>query len=311
VIPSSEAGAVTSDDHPERRRVARPGREVEVDQLPVLPGVVVRLMSLSPQSERFFEEVLAISSEDPALALRVIRSANSPVSAPRSPVDTLEGAIARLGATHVTDLVTTVAVARVFIPRTPGETDLWLHAIEVATACRLLVERQRIEGVTTGHAYLAGLLHDIGRFVLFDQSPQFIHAVDDLAWSTPGELIEAERQVCGIDHAALGGRVCAHWDVPERIQTVVHHHHQPLADTPEAARPLLGVVQLADWLSIWHRGHPDADDLSEALAHVLPDIAPTATSHNLRDAASGLAQLLPAMVAASTHAAQDLGLLAH
>jgi len=297
------------DDGPERRRLPRPGRDVEIDQLPVLPGVVVRLMSLSPKSERFFEEVLAISSEDPALALRVIRSANSPASAPRSPVDTLEGAIARLGANHVTDLVTTVAVARVFIPRTSGETDLWLHAIEVATACRLIVERQRIDGVTSGHAYLAGLLHDIGRFVLFDQSPQFIHAVDDLAWTTPGELIEAERQVCGIDHAALGGRVCAHWEVPERIQTVVRDHHQPLTDTSEAARPLLGVVKLADWLSIWHRGHTETDDLSEALADVLPDITPTATPRNLRDAASGVAQLLPEMIAASSHAAHDLGLM--
>ena len=310
VIATSGAGLGGSDDHPERRRAARPGPDVEVDQLPVLPGVVVRLMSLSPLSERFFEEVLSISSDDPGLALRVIRSANSPVSAPRSPVDTLEGAIARLGANHVTDLVTTVAVARVFIPRTPGETDLWLHAVEVATACRAMVEHQRLDGVTAGHAYIAGLLHDIGRLVLFDQSPQFIRAVDDLAWRTPGELIEAERQVCGIDHAELGGRVCAHWDVPERIQAVVHDHHRPLAETPEDARPLLGVVKLADWLSIWHRGHADTDDMTETLSQVLPDITATSAPRKLSDVASELARLLPEMAAARTRAVHDLGLMA-
>ena len=197
--------------------MSRPGRDVEIDQLPVLPGVMVRLMSLSPESDELFEDVLAISCQDPGLALRVIRAANSPMSAPLSPVDTVEGAIARLGASHVMDLVTTVAVARVFVPRTPGETDLWLHAIEVATASRSIVEHHHIQGLTAGHAYLAGLLHDIGRFVLFDQSPQFIRAVDDLAWTTPTELIEAERQICGIDHAGAGrpglrplGRTRAH-----------------------------------------------------------------------------------------------------
>jgi HD-like signal output (HDOD) protein len=128
--PDSEARREGMD----RRRFAGSVGELAVDELPVLPGVVVRLMGLSPESDQLFEEVLNIASEDPALALRVIRTANSPLSAPRSPVETIEGAIARLGANHVAELVTTVAIARVFVPRSPGETELWLHAIEVATA---------------------------------------------------------------------------------------------------------------------------------------------------------------------------------
>jgi len=298
------------DDGPERRGAPRPGREVEIDQLPVLPGVMVRLMSLSAGSGELFEEVLAISRQDPGLALRVLRAANSPISAPLSPVDTIEGAIARLGASHVMDLVTTVAVARVFVPRTSGETDLWLHAIEVATASRTIVEHHHVEGVTTGHAYLAGLLHDIGRFVLFDQSPQFIRAVDDLAWTTPAELIEAERQVCGIDHAELGGRVCAHWDIPERIQAVVHDHHRALADTPPATRPLLGVVKLADWLSIWHRTHDGADDMTAAMG-VEPEITATLGERGPGETATDLARLLPEMIAAATRAVHDLALVTH
>jgi HD-like signal output (HDOD) protein len=296
------------DDRRERRGLSRPGRDVEIDQLPVLPGVMVRLMSLSPESEELFEDVLEISRQDPGLALRVIRTANSPMSAPISPIDTIEGAIARLGASHVMDLVTTVAVARVFVPSTPGETDLWLHAIEVATASRTIIEQYHVQGITTGHAYLAGLLHDIGRFVLFDQSPQFIRAVDDLAWTTPTELIDAERQICGIDHAELGGRVCAHWDVPERIRTVVHDHHRALADTPPAVRALLGVVKLADWVSIWHRSHDGTDEMTEALA-MLPEISATLGEREPNETATDLAKLLPEMLAAGTRAAHDLGLI--
>jgi len=59
-------------DGADRRGLSRPGRDVEIDQLPVLPGVIVRLMSLSSQSDELFEEVLAISRQDPGLAERAM-----------------------------------------------------------------------------------------------------------------------------------------------------------------------------------------------------------------------------------------------
>ena len=93
----------TSEGQPQSRYL-RSARDLAVDELPVLPSVVVRLMSLTPESEKFFEEVLTVASEDPGLALRVIRTANSPMSAPRSPITSLEAAVARLGANHIADL---------------------------------------------------------------------------------------------------------------------------------------------------------------------------------------------------------------
>ena len=277
----------------------------------MLPGVVVRLMGLTPESEQFFEEVLTIASEDPALALRVIRAANSPISAPRSPIQTLDAAVARLGANSVADLVTTVAIARVFVPRGPGETDLWLHAIEVATACRALVEHLNVDGVTPERAYLAGLLHDIGRFILFDQAPHFIQAVDDLAWTTPDELIQAEQRVCGIDHAQLGARVCAHWDVPEPIVAIVKNHHQALIDAPDPTRPLLATVKGADWLSIWHRTHDDTSELCDTAVRDLPELAILSSGASAPAIAKELEQLLPTVRAASERAARHLGLQTH
>ena len=166
----------------------RPPVELRLGELPVLPAVVVRLMSLSPQSEDLFEEVLAVAQEDPGFALRVMHIANSAMSSPASRIETLERAVARLGAAHVADLVTTVAMTRVFVPRTPAEKDLWRHAIEVATACRTIIRRHPVNGVSAEQGYLAGLLHDIGHFIMIDQAPSFIQAVDALGSTTPAEL---------------------------------------------------------------------------------------------------------------------------
>ncbi len=221
--------------------------EHKVDELPLLPGVVVKVMGLSYDSEQLFEDVLEVASEDPALAVRVLKMANSAMSSPVSPIDSLERAVARLGATHVAEFVTAAAVTRVFVPRSLGERNLWHHAVEVATACRLMVSQRPTKGADPGAAYLAGLLHDIGRLVMFDQSPEFIQAVDDLAWTTPGELVEAELRVVGADHANIGARVCEHWQVPPVTTRTVRDHHRDLS---EGDPPMLAVVKQADWLSV-------------------------------------------------------------
>ena len=82
----------------------------------------------------------------------------------------------------------------------------------------------------------------------------------------------------------------------------------PSSDTPPAVRPLLGVVKLADWLSIWHRSHDRTDEMTEALA-LLPEISATLAEREPSEVAADLAQLLPEMVAAGARAVHDLGLI--
>ncbi len=228
--------------------------DVKLEQLPVLPAVVVRLMGLSPQSDGYFEEVLSISGEDPGLAVRVIHAANSALSAPRQPIETLQGAIARLGASHIGNLVAALAVTQVFVPKTRTEVDLWVHAVEVATCCRLIAANAPF-GVDQHSAYLCGLLHDIGRFVLYDQAPEIFHAADDRGWDTPGPLVAAEHRVFGFDHADIGHRLCVKWSIPRRIAAVVRDHHRPveLKQPVPAEDRLVAVVEMADRLSVLAR----------------------------------------------------------
>jgi len=228
--------------------------EPKLDHLPVLPAVVVRLMGMSPGSDTYFEEVLNVSSEDPGLAVRVIHAANSALSAPRQPIETLQGAVARLGATHIGNLVTAMAVTQVFVPRTQGEVDLWVHAVEVATACRLIVANAPF-GVDQHHAYLCGLLHDIGRFVMFDRTPDLLREVDEGGWATPSELITAECQIFGYDHTQIGQQLCVKWSIPRRIAAVVNEHHRRLEMKAPVApeERLVAVVEMADRLSVLAR----------------------------------------------------------
>ncbi len=280
--------------------------ELRLHELPVLPAVVVRLMSQSPDSEELFDEVLDVARQEPGFALRVVRMANSAMSSPASPIETLERAVVRLGANHVADLLTTVAITRVFVPRTVGERSMWRHAIEVATASQAMIRSNPVEGISPEHAYLAGLLHDIGRFVLFDQASDLIQKVDDLSWTTPHELIEAEREVCGTDHAEVGSQVCAHWSVPESIVSIVKNHHRPLDEVGSA---LLAVVEQADWLSVWWRSHGETEDALKPLQEDIPPDLVASIAHAPRLTAVAIAQLRPEAIEASERAARALGLV--
>lgn len=279
--------------------------DFKLDQLPVLPGVVVRLMELSPGSDTYFDEVLRVSAEDPGLAVRVIHAANSALSAPRQPIETLQGAVARLGATHIGSLVTAMAMARVFEPDSPSVVDLWVHSVEVATTCRLVVANNPF-GVDQHHAYLCGLLHDIGRFAMFSHAPGVVPAADEGGWVAPAALIAAECEAFGFDHTEIGQQLCVRWSIPRRIATIVHEHHRPLRLDPpiSAEQRLAAVVQVADRLSVLSRAGelaPVVDDrpalvalLAEhcinpewATPPVTPEVLATLVPHVLR--AAGMA----------------------
>ncbi|MGA2711387.1 MAG: HDOD domain-containing protein, partial [Steroidobacteraceae bacterium] len=76
------------------------------EQLPLLPTVVMRVLALDTHSDKYFEALLAVAEEDPTFAVRLIRLANAPRSAPAKPIITIRQAVVRLGARECAGLVT-------------------------------------------------------------------------------------------------------------------------------------------------------------------------------------------------------------
>lgn len=226
----------------------------KLDQLPMLPGVIARLMVLDKNDVGYFDEILKLSQEDPAFATRLLRLANSASLASVSPITTLQQAIMRIGTHQIANLIMTMTVMRVFIPTTKSQRNLWIHAIQVAVAARTIARMNQAFKVDPEQAYLCGLLHDIGRFVQFEGAPDELGRVDESNWTTPQELVEVEKALCGFDHAELGWHACQKWYLPELISTVVreHHHYPPSATLVKESSllNLIQVVQQADSLSV-------------------------------------------------------------
>ncbi len=227
-----------------------------VQDLPVLPGVLVRLLALDPGAETYFDDVRDLVETDPAFAARVLVAANAASSAPRDPITSVGAAVTRLGSSGTADIVMALSFATVFVPRDAWEKSLWRHSIQVAVATRAVVAADREQRVDKATAYTAGLLHDIGRFVMFHVADDQLRMVDEGDWDSPAALVDAERTICGVPHTELGALACRGWGLPDAVADVVEHHHDHLIPAAGTVDPLLEAIQFAD-LAMFPSARPD------------------------------------------------------
>ncbi len=226
--------------------------EENIDELPMLPQVYARILQLDPDENYYFEEFGKLTKEDPAFAVRVIALANSSASAPAAPVLSIRDALARMGVQTIRGLVASLTVQRVFLPTKPNEIRLWQHSVITAFAAAQVAELVPLLQVDPAEAYLIGLLHDVGRFVMFEHAAPSLLKVDEFNWETPEELIEADVEVYKFTHSELGYRACKRWQLPESIAEAIRAHHTPIEDDIAAGSPnaILFCLQVADRLAL-------------------------------------------------------------
>ncbi|MGH1487991.1 MAG: HDOD domain-containing protein [Acidimicrobiales bacterium] len=284
--------------------------EAHIDNLPVLPLALANLMALDATAEDYFDRVLQIIEAEPNFAARLLIAANSASSAPSNPVTTLATAIARIGSKGATDLVLALSVTKVFVPRDRWEQSLWRHGVQVAHAARLLATHvPDDEGVRPEEVYACALLHDVGRFVLFQEAPEELRAVDEGDWDTPQTLIDQEQAICGLTHPELGAMACVKWRLPDAIRQSVRKHHDPLPDKLSTLEDkIVAIVRVAD-LAMFPSAVPGNDSLAQAMSseELLEYVQPRLPSF-LTISGPLLSQLIEQAEADADAACQALGI---
>jgi HD superfamily phosphohydrolase YqeK len=127
----------------------------------------------------------------------------------------------------------------------------WRHCLASACAAEMLAERLGARAwATPGQAYVAGLLHDLGKLALEALLPRCYARVAQIADERQCDIAEVERLVLGLDHHLVGKRLAEHWGLPHALQDAMWLHSQPEAALPDLPhRPLIGVVTVADALA--------------------------------------------------------------
>ena len=167
---------------------------------------------------------------------------------------TIEQAIVRVGAVRLADIVRLHNVVRTFVPTNFGQRFLWFHTLEVAVGARLIANALPERDLNPDVAYAAGMLHDVGRFVMFNDSPEELGQINESFWTSFPELRTKELEICGYDHAELGGLALEEWDLPKPFALMATDHHSREEDLQgplsKEQKLLLRVVQCADTMSL-------------------------------------------------------------
>jgi HD-like signal output (HDOD) protein len=179
----------------------------ELEGLRPFPAVVQRVMEYVNRPDFEVRKLETMIEEDPALAAKVLRVANSAAFAGSQPVSSIREAAVRLGARQVSDVAASIAAMAMFkdvkgVGRTVRD-----HMVTTAMLVRVLGSRKERASAA---GYLTGLLHDMGKLLLLQTEDQsYEDALTKIVNSDEAHL--RERELLGFDHAVLGGHVLKQW----------------------------------------------------------------------------------------------------
>jgi len=197
-----------------------------VRNLPTLPTTVVSLGQAVGDERCTVDRILGILSKDPPLSAAMLRLANSVAYSGDNRVSDLRAAIMRLGFDAVLNLGRTAAIIRNFkSSKHLDSTLLWQHSVAVALTAKAICRIQRNRAMEET-AFLAGLLHDIGKIALDHCfADEYAPVVESFR---AGEfIIDAEQRLLGITHALVGAMVAENWSFPEDFVEAIRDHHAP------------------------------------------------------------------------------------
>lgn len=214
--------------------------------LPSLPKVVLEVQEVVRTPGCGIQEVGKKIAQDPPLAARILRIANSAYYSLRTPVMEICHAAAILGLDTLQTVVLQVSVAELFARKGAGgvfkPTDLWKHSVLTAQLSGSF-PASALRGTTKEEVYVAGLLHDIGKFVMFENMHDDFADAVLLSIAQGRALWRVEQEVFGFTHAEVGELVANRWGLPKKaIAAIGHHHDQKLQESSFSLVPLVALA---------------------------------------------------------------------
>lgn len=232
--------------------------------LPPSPLVATKLLELLRKPDTEIRELVTTLALDPAVSARVLKMANSVYYDQQRQVTTLERAIIVIGQNTLRNMALDSSLRNA--KRTYGllERRLWENSIASAVACRMI---SRASGrFEPEEAYLAGLLHHVGKTVMINRDKDLYQEVQRIVDAGEGELVDVERGLFAFSHDMVGAALLEYWNFPEQLIAATHHHHdfEGLADDEPELYTLCAIINLAGgFCRYFGIGYPHLDEKVE------------------------------------------------
>lgn len=225
----------------------------EIQNLPTLPEIVLRIQELIMSEEGNALLLSRIIEQDPALTAKVLKVANSAYYCSiNGKISSVSLAITRIGFNEIGRIAMAVNLIRTFSQKSNvlDYKQYWKHSLAAAYLTSMIGDYagKTFSRQDKHYLFLAGLLHDIG-ILMYDQfyHPQF-ESIIEAALKKETSFLEAERGIVPNEtHAILGSILLDLWKISPAIVSAVRFHHAP-ENAPEMFRTMSYATYLAEYL---------------------------------------------------------------
>ena len=170
-------------------------------------------------------QLQVIIEQDPALATKVLRLANSAAFRPREPSASIKQAIMVLGSRTLSEVATSLSMMAMFSDLSGIGRTIRDHCASTGSLVRALAMHS---ASVEPSSYIVGLLHDFGKLLLIQAQPATYLRIHGNQIAEADTIHLREREVLGFDHAVLGAHILRKWGLPDPVVKVVAWHHQPM-----------------------------------------------------------------------------------
>lgn len=199
-----------------------------IKSIGTLPAVVQKVLALSEDPNCEVRELAQVVTADPNLTAQLLRVVNSAAFGGARKISNASEAIGRIGIKGLRN----VALATAILDRFKGSDKegmrkIWMHSVLTSQWAQAIAGARR-ERYSAEDAFIAGLVHDVGRTVLRQFFPDSAVRVDRKIHEGRAAE-EAESDVFGQTHADAGAYLCELWSFPPSMTQAVAYHHAPTA----------------------------------------------------------------------------------
>lgn len=231
------------------------------------PDTYIRIKKVLDNPESSATDIAKAVSMDVALTAKILKLVNSPMYGFPSSIDSISRAVAMIGAKEVSILalgLTSIGYFKNIPKELMDMKSFWIHSISCGILSKILAKK--ITKSSGERFFISGLLHDVGRLLLFKHMPYSSSEAILLARGGMMPLMEAEQAIFGFDHSAMTKKMMTDWNFPKSLLDVAPFHHNPL----EAGDPMsASILHIAELVT-------GALGIAEGGVFVLPNLDPKA-----------------------------------
>lgn len=216
----------------------------QFDALPSFPSLYVEIMKELSAEEPSIDTIAGTIAKDPAMTAKILQIVNSAAIGLSRKVGSPFEAVQYLGLSTVRSLVLSAHIFSCFEHTSLkgfSVNELWEHGTRCARLACMILQFEEAEPGDTEDAYIAGMLHDIGKLMLADSMPDAFQKALAAANERAIPLHQAEQEVFGATHAGVAAYLLGLWGLPASIVEAVAFHHSPGHSSLRVLTPLAAV----------------------------------------------------------------------